>query len=302
MFFWAVEEGLVSGAVCYSLQEVKAPRKHRSDAREKPEVGPVADEHVKAVVPYVSEVVADVIRVMRLSGMRPGEACAMMVEQIDRTDPECWRYVPGAHKTQHRGKPRVIFLGPKCQQILTRRISKAGTGRVFPISRSSVRTAIIRGCRRASVPNWSPNQLRHAAATEIRAKYGIEGAAGDSRSFPGDHKSDLRRGQRRAWPRDRQVGWVILGTIDPGRVGLAGRSLKPSGPVGVGGSLSPLRRRLGPRRAEGKKWPAWSLYTASSHRLRRSILSSAIHSRGFLPRPCTRCCGWGRYGRRAGWG
>ncbi|MGO9468813.1 MAG: tyrosine-type recombinase/integrase, partial [Isosphaeraceae bacterium] len=26
------------------------------------------------------------------------------------------------------------------------------------------------------VPNWSPNQLRHAAATEIRAKYGIEGA------------------------------------------------------------------------------------------------------------------------------
>ncbi|MGO9916350.1 MAG: tyrosine-type recombinase/integrase, partial [Isosphaeraceae bacterium] len=176
MFFWAVEEGLVSGAVCYSLQEVKALRKHRSDAREKPEVGPVADEHVKAVVPYVSEVVADVIRVMRLSGMRPGEACAMMVEQIDRTDPECWRYVPGAHKTQHRGKPRVIFLGPKCQQILTRRILKAGTGRVFPISRSSVRTAIIRGCRRASVPNWSPNQLRHAAATEIRAKYGIEGA------------------------------------------------------------------------------------------------------------------------------
>ena len=128
-------------------------------------------------MPYVSEVVADVIRVMRLSGMRPGEACAMMVEQIDRTDPECWRYVPGAGtKTQHRGKPRVIFLGPKCQQILTRRIFATAPAESFPISRSSVRTAIIRGCRRASVPNWSPNQLRHAAATEIRAKYGIEGA------------------------------------------------------------------------------------------------------------------------------
>ena len=34
--------------------------------------------------------------------------------------------------------------------------------------------AIARACKRASVPLWSVNQLRHLAATEIRQKYGLE--------------------------------------------------------------------------------------------------------------------------------
>jgi integrase len=29
-------------------------------------------------------------------------------------------------------------------------------------------------CKKAGVPQWTPNQLRHTAGTEIRNKYGIE--------------------------------------------------------------------------------------------------------------------------------
>lgn len=36
------------------------------------------------------------------------------------------------------------------------------------------RRAIARACKRAGVQHWSPNQLRHLYATEIRAKYGLE--------------------------------------------------------------------------------------------------------------------------------
>lgn len=36
--------------------------------------------------------------------------------------------------------------------------------------------AIARACVKAGVPVWSPNQLRHTAATRIRAAYGIEAA------------------------------------------------------------------------------------------------------------------------------
>jgi integrase len=42
--------------------------------------------------------------------------------------------------------------------------------------RRSYRQAIVRACRAVGVPAWSPLQLRHAAATLIRARYGIEAA------------------------------------------------------------------------------------------------------------------------------
>jgi integrase len=43
-------------------------------------------------------------------------------------------------------------------------------------SNDSYRRAIHRACDKAQVPRWSPNQLRHSAATKIRARYGLEQA------------------------------------------------------------------------------------------------------------------------------
>lgn len=42
--------------------------------------------------------------------------------------------------------------------------------------KDSLARAIARACRRASVPHWAPNQLRHAAATRIRKELGIDAA------------------------------------------------------------------------------------------------------------------------------
>jgi integrase len=39
---------------------------------------------------------------------------------------------------------------------------------------NSYRRAITRGCEAAGVPHWSPNQLRHSAATRIRKELGVE--------------------------------------------------------------------------------------------------------------------------------
>ena len=39
---------------------------------------------------------------------------------------------------------------------------------------SSYRRAIVRACERAGIPRWTPNQLRHSRATELRRKYGLE--------------------------------------------------------------------------------------------------------------------------------
>jgi len=41
---------------------------------------------------------------------------------------------------------------------------------------NSLRGAVRRGCNAAGIPAWTPNQLRHAAATRIRKVQGIEAA------------------------------------------------------------------------------------------------------------------------------
>ncbi len=41
---------------------------------------------------------------------------------------------------------------------------------------NAYRRAVARGCDVAGIDRWSPNQLRHTAATRIRQEFGIEAA------------------------------------------------------------------------------------------------------------------------------
>ena len=57
------------------------------------------------------------IRVQRLTGMRPCEVVIMRQCDIDKTD-DIWVYEPYDHKNKWRGQKRRIPLGPKTQEIL----------------------------------------------------------------------------------------------------------------------------------------------------------------------------------------
>jgi len=207
-FKWCVRKGLVTSEVFGALQAVDGLKKGRAvgaagPARETAPIGPVADQAVQAVLPKVSELVGDIIQVMRFTGMRPAEVLAMTAAEVDRTDPTCWVYRPGHHKTAHHGLGRTVFLGPNAIDVIRRYLMKAGDGeRLFPITRNALRRAISRGCRRAfphpalssirpknrtdaqkaelrawhNAHEWHPNQLRHTVGTEVRARFGLEAA------------------------------------------------------------------------------------------------------------------------------
>jgi integrase len=176
-FRWAASEELLSGQIAVELGTVQGLQEGRTAAREKPKVGPVSDEHVDAVPPYVSRLVADVVQVMRRTGARPGEILGMTAAEIDRSDPDLWVYRPALHKNTHRGKDRVVFIGAKAQEVIKRRMLKCGPGgRLFPMNRTTLRDLIYRGCKKAGIPNWHPIRLRHSYATKVRATDGIEGA------------------------------------------------------------------------------------------------------------------------------
>lgn len=216
MFRWAAGEELVDAQVWTALSSVEGLRKGKTTARETDPVLPIDAETVDATLPHLPEVIADMVRLQRVTGMRPGEVCGLRPCDLDR-DGEVWLYRPAEHKTAHRGRGRMIPLGPQAQAVLLRYLARCAEDHCFrpldsearrrkaqhaerktplscgnrPGSRKTRRPrrppgvrydtnsygrAIHRGCDKAGIPRWSPNRLRHAAATEIRKQFGLEAA------------------------------------------------------------------------------------------------------------------------------
>jgi len=178
---FGVENELVSGEVWHSLRAVKPLQRDRSEARETEPIGPVSDEDVEATLPFLSEPYRAMVKLQGLLGCRPGELTSMQGGDIDRTG-VVWIYKPRSHKTQHHGKERVIPIGPQAQLLLRPFLPDFTAQLLFRnnrrrvISRNSYEQAIKKACRKAGIEPWSPNQLRHAAATRIRRQYGLEAA------------------------------------------------------------------------------------------------------------------------------
>jgi integrase len=148
-------------------------------------VQPIAVETVeKTLVHAPNDVIRALVRLQLVSGARPGEVCALRPCDLDRSQVP-WVYnVPAlVNKTAHHGKERRVYLGPRARQLLTPWLEKSenATGYLFaiprtrrPYTRSSYRSAIRRACQKAGLEVWSPLQLRHTAATQIRAAHGTE--------------------------------------------------------------------------------------------------------------------------------
>lgn len=117
MFVWAVAEELVAPEVLAALRSVQGLKKGRTEATEGVPVRPVCDAAVEAIRPHVSRQVWAMVELQRLTGARPGEITIMRTCDLVMAG-KVWEYRPSSHKTEHRGKDRVIFLGPAAQEIL----------------------------------------------------------------------------------------------------------------------------------------------------------------------------------------
>jgi integrase len=201
---WGVSREIVPETTWRALLSVECLK--YGEAPDPAPVRPIPLEYVEAIKPKLSRQVKAMVELQLLSGARPGEICSM--RSCDLIPGEVWRFVPGSHKTEHHGKRRVILLGPKCQEILkpflkpdlqanlfspaearrewSARVTKRPGRRrrvLKPLRRpgeayttGSYGHAIQKACRKAGVPVWSPNRLRHSSGTKIRELYGVEAA------------------------------------------------------------------------------------------------------------------------------
>ena len=207
---YAVQLELIPAETLHALESVQPLKRGRSIARESERVTPVPEGVVCATLRECSSVIADMARIQMLTGMRPGDICAMRFQDLAETeggivytltdDKNSWR--------RKAGELRRVFLGPKAAAILgaymlrecaggdyvfqpadalaeqaalrsisakaPRKIKKGPRGCNPCYTPSAYARAIARGAKRAGVPHWSPNQLRHLYASRVRARFGLD--------------------------------------------------------------------------------------------------------------------------------
>lgn len=207
MFKWAVEEELVPPSVYQALNAVSGLRKGKTTA-------PEPEAVVQATLPKLPEVVATMVLFQRATGCRPTEVCILRPIDVDRSGevweyrPESHKT---EHHDRQRviliGPKGQALLAPYLlreaeaycfspRDTVRKQRAERHANRRTPLScgnvpgsnrkrkpkrvagarytRDSYRRAIHRACDLAGVEKWSPNRLRHSAATEIRKKYGLE--------------------------------------------------------------------------------------------------------------------------------
>ena len=150
IFKWGVAQELVDVAVYQRLATVEGLQKGRTEAKESTRVRPVSEKIVDATIPHLPDIVADMVRLQRLTGCRPVEITSMRWSEIHRDfeslseaiDPSIqftwvdnvWIYLPDTHKTEHHDCLRVIPIGPKGQAILKKYITEGERDSAFVFS------------------------------------------------------------------------------------------------------------------------------------------------------------------------
>jgi len=199
IFKWGVAKQKVPPMVLHALQAVDGLKAGKCKARETKPVLPVSDDVIDATVKHCRKVLSAMIRFQRLTGCRPGEVCSVKPKDIERAG-DVWFYRPSSHKMEHKGRGRVIPIGPKAQEILmpyllrdenkfcflrhcgkryerwhySNQINTA-CDRAFPAPPSiKSEPAKLKAWRKKH--RWAPNRLRHSAATAIREQFGLEAA------------------------------------------------------------------------------------------------------------------------------
>jgi integrase len=209
IFKGAAESELVEASVWQALTAVAGLKRGRTTAPEPEPVRPVAEDVLAKTLEAAHPMLRAMILVQLRTGMRPGELVQLRGADLDTSGP-AWVFKPMTHKLEHQGRDRTIFVGPEAQDVLKSWLRDDPSQFVFgprqlreydqrdrPVPRARTAwekrnrkrrvlcdrytsngylQAVHRACDRAKAERWSPNQLRHNAATLIRARYGVEAA------------------------------------------------------------------------------------------------------------------------------
>lgn len=118
-FRWAMSVQKIPGTVIYEFETVESLAAGRSEAAEADPITPVPPEVVEKTLPKLSRMISAMVEIQLLTGCRAGEVMVMRGCHTVAGKGGI-EYRPPRHKTEWRGKEKVIPLGPKALAILER--------------------------------------------------------------------------------------------------------------------------------------------------------------------------------------
>ena len=193
-FKWALKRGVIDANQYAGLMAVDPLTSKEAPTKI---VEPADDDDVNETMALLSEDFQDMIRFLRATGCRPGEARLLQVSDVDR---ENWLFVPVKHKTSHKGKVRVVPIPSSVRPMLLKRLLRPADAYVFagddgPYHKRALARAIDRAIVRINrarakereeqgldvdelppMDHWHPYRIRHTRATEVREQFGVEAA------------------------------------------------------------------------------------------------------------------------------
>ena len=247
VFKWGVAEEIVPESVWRALTTVRGLEKGRTTVRETEPVQPVAVEVVEATLPFLLPPVRAMVELQLSTGMRPGEVCAMRACELDTTG-EVWLYRPEQHKTKHRGKERVVAIGPRGQEIIRPFLKLDTQAYLFsprdaltalrsPAFRSKTKVQPSQQCRKKRKPRKAPGEhyvtlsYLHAVAKAVARQHGRgvrrlqeDVPCGAVRRLQESGHPDLASQSNPAHPRYRGTAPLWLGSRTSGSRTFAGSS------------------------------------------------------------------------------
>ena len=84
VFRWTASEQLIMPPVPAAMRTVEGLRRGHTEAREGSPVKPVDDAIVEVALKHLPTIVADMVRLQRLTGVRHGEICSMRTADADQ--------------------------------------------------------------------------------------------------------------------------------------------------------------------------------------------------------------------------
>ncbi len=189
IFRFAEQMGLVAKGTWEHLRSLRPLRKN--EVRETPKRKPVDEAIVEKTLPHLSLMVASMVRVQLLTGMRPSELCGMTCDKFQPGPDGTLLYRLDEYKSAHLPDAQdwqMVVLGPSAQAAILPFLEAARAlgGSVFLwrprpnkqacYTESGYYQAVVDGCKRAKVPPFHVYQLRHAACQRITRLMGSDAA------------------------------------------------------------------------------------------------------------------------------
>lgn len=166
---WGISYDLVPPDIVARLKYVPVIKEgHSAGAYEREKRQDVPDEVVRQTLPFLSPVVADMVRIQRGASMRPGEVCNLRVGDLDRRG-EVWKVATRKHKTARTGVTRFFAFCPEETAILRRHCQNKGFDEfVFsPRDAQAVRWAEMRAARKTPVQPSQVQRQKEAEANKL---------------------------------------------------------------------------------------------------------------------------------------